>query len=54
MFKRILNFDKQNWQHIGWLLKTMIKNFIKGDINEFIEGFYLIKLHLSYDSKRIK
>lgn len=54
MIKRIINFKKEDWKHIGWLLKTMIKNFIKGDIGEFIEGFYLIKLHLNYDSTRIK
>ena len=54
MIKRIINFKKDDWKHISWLLKTMTKNFIKGDLNGIIEGFYLIRLHLSHDCKIIK
>lgn len=51
MIKRILKFNKQDWRHIGWLLKGLIKNFIKCDYHEFMECYYLIKLHMSYDCK---
>lgn len=53
MLKRIIHFKKDDWKHIGWLLKTIVKNFAKGDLNEFIEGFYFIKLHLCHDSKKL-
>lgn len=54
MIKRIVNFKKDDWEHIRWLLKTMMINFVQGDLNGLIEGFYLIKLHISHDCKAIK
>lgn len=53
MLKRILSFDKQDWKHIAFLFKNMIKQFFKGDIQESKEAFIWIKTHLSYDSERV-
>jgi hypothetical protein len=52
--KRIFCFQIQDWQHIGWLTKNMIKQFFIGDMHEAKEAWYFILIHLSYDSKKIK
>lgn len=54
MLKRILNFDKHDWAHVRFLFFNMIKQFFKGDLHESREAYYWLKLHLTYDSKRIK
>jgi hypothetical protein len=54
MLKKILNFKEDDWNHIGWLFRNMIKQFILGDFHEAREALYFIQIHLSYNSKRIK
>jgi len=51
MIKRILNFNKQDWKHMSFLFGTLITNFFKCDYHEMLESYYLLKLHLSYDSQ---
>lgn len=51
MFKRILSFDKNDWKHVTWLFRNMIKQFIIGDFHEAKEAYYWIKIHLSYNGK---
>jgi len=53
LIKRIFGFDKQDWKHLRFLLINMIKQFIKGNFHESKEAYYWIKIHLSYDSKRL-
>lgn len=49
---RILKFDKNDWKHVTWLFKNMIKQLFKGDFHEAREAFIWIKIHCTYDSKR--
>lgn len=52
--KRITKFDIQDWKHISFLFVNGIKQFLKGNFYESREAFIWLKIHLSYDSKRIK
>jgi hypothetical protein len=54
IIKRILNFNKDDWNHLWWLFKNMIKEFIAGNYDESVDAFYWIKIHFTYDSKRIR
>jgi hypothetical protein len=53
VIKRIFNFDKKDWKHVGFLFFNMIKQFFKGDLHESKEACYWLKFHLTYDSKRV-
>lgn len=53
MLKRILNFDKQDWKHVRFLFGNMIKQWILMDYNESKEAWIFLKLHFTYDSKRV-
>ncbi len=52
--KRIANFDKTDWKHIGWLFRNIIKQFFKGEFSESYDAWMWIKIHCSYDSNRLK
>ena len=52
--KRVLNFNKNDWKHVWRLFRNMIKQFLKGDFRESKEAYWWIKIHLSYDSKKVK
>ena len=52
MIKRIINFDKEDWKHIWWLFKNMIKQFMLFNFKESHEAFLWIKIHLMYDNRR--
>lgn len=50
---QIINFDKQDWKHVWWLLKNMIYQFTIGDFEESKEAWYWLKMHCTYPSNRI-
>jgi len=52
MIKRILSFDKQDCKHVTWLFRGIVKSFILFRYNDMMESYYLLKMHLNYDSKR--
>lgn len=54
MFNRLLKFDKQDWKHISFLLKNAIIQLFKGNFNDSIDALYWIKIHLTYDSTKVK
>lgn len=54
MLERISNFNKDDKKHLWRLFKTMVNQFIIGDFHEAREAFYWIKIHLIYDSKKIR
>lgn len=58
MFKRIWNFDKDQFTLLIFLIKNLIKQFFIGtaigNLHEFKETWFWLKIHCSYDSKRIK
>jgi len=49
-----MSFDNKDWEHITLLFTNMVKQFLKGDIQESKEALIWIKTHLSYDSERVK
>lgn len=52
---RILKFDKQDWRHIRFLLKSLIiQFFIKHNWHETKDTYYWIKIHVMYDSERVE
>jgi len=53
MIKRVLSFDREDWRHVGYILRHMLKAIIQAEVGEVIEGYYLLKLHFNYDHKRI-
>lgn len=53
MIKRILNFDKNDWKHILYLLKNCLIQGINGNFEESKEALYWIKIHLTYDSNKV-
>lgn len=53
MIKRLFKFDEKDWKHVKFLFHNMFKQFFKGDLHESKEAYYWLKLHLTYDSKRI-
>ena len=53
-FLKILKFNRDDFKHLFWLTKTCIKRFLKGDNAGAIESIYFIKIHLTYDSKKIR
>ena len=52
MVKRVLNFDKQDWDHVSTLFFNGIKQFLKGDVEQSREAFYFMKLHFEFDSHK--
>jgi hypothetical protein len=54
LIKRILNFDKKDWKHILWLLKNSVIQLFKGNLSESKEALYWVKIHICYDSHRVK
>lgn len=53
MIKRLINFNTKDWKHLGWLFKGLCKNFITCNYADFMECYYLIRLHLCHDNKII-
>lgn len=54
MIKRILKFKADDWKHIWFLFKNMIVQFLKGDFLEAKDAWYWIRIHVEFDSKRVK
>ncbi|UYL12624.1 hypothetical protein DUT89_10035 [Bacillus subtilis] len=54
MIKRIMSFKYDDWRHIFFLLKNVAKNFFKGDFHEASDALYWIRVHLSFDSNKVK
>ena len=54
MIKRILLFSIDDWIHIWWLTRQMIKNFFLFKFDQSDEMWCWLKVHFKYDSKRIK
>jgi hypothetical protein len=53
MIRRILNFDRQDWQHIGWLLGRILSGFWNGNAEQIVDAWRWLRLHLEYDSTRV-
>ncbi|MCP1459499.1 hypothetical protein J3D57_001469 [Bacillus amyloliquefaciens] len=54
MIKRIMSFKSDDWRHIFFLLKSAAKNFFKGDFHEANDALYWIRIHLSFESNKVK
>lgn len=55
MIQRIKNFDKQDWKHMLFLFKNMMKQlFIELNWHETKDAYYWMKIHLTHDSKRVR
>lgn len=55
MIKRILKFDKDDWDHVWWLFKNMCRSIWNYDFGEAYESWLWIKIHFQYDhTKKIK
>jgi len=58
ILKRIWSFDKQDMKHMKWLFKNLFKQFFigiaTGNMHEFIETWCWIRIHCTYNSKKIK
>lgn len=53
MISRILKWDKYDWKHLIFLLKSLLHGLWKADIAEIAEAYFFLKLHILYDSRRI-
>ncbi len=53
MIKRLFTFDREDWRHVGFILGNMFKAIWQEDVQSVIEGYYLMKLHINYDHKRM-
>lgn len=42
------------WSHFWFLFKVMIRQFVLGNLPESKEAYYFLKIHMTYNSKRIK
>lgn len=45
--------SREDFRHVGWLFRNMIRQAWAGDFHEAREAYYWILIHLSYESKRI-
>jgi len=41
-------------KHVVWLLKGMVKAFARMDYEDFMECYWLIKIHLKYKHSEVK
>lgn len=54
IMRRIYYFDRQDWKHVMTLFLNGIKQFFLLNWEESKEAFIWIKIHMSYDSTKIK
>lgn len=54
VIKNIVSFDKDDWNHIWFLIKEMAKAFIKMDYDNFLMAKALISLHCRFKSTIVK
>lgn len=54
MLKRILKFNKRDWDHVRYLFTSMVISFLRGDLRDSREAYYFLRLHFSYNSKEIR
>jgi hypothetical protein len=54
MFDRIISFNNDDWKHISFLCKIIIKGLLTSNTKDAVDGWWFLKIHLFYDSKRIK
>lgn len=54
MIKRLMKFHFNDWRHIVFLLNNASKNIHKGDYLEAKDALYRIRIHLTYDSNKVK
>jgi hypothetical protein len=43
-----------NFKMMCWLIKELFKSLFQFDYDGLLEAYYLLKLHISHDCKRIK
>lgn len=53
MLKRIINFDKRDWKHVWWLFTKILNGWYNGNLNQIVDAYYWIRIHLEYDSKQV-
>lgn len=54
VLKRLRSYDEHDWKHVRFLFWNMIKQFIIFEYGEAKDAFYFLKLHLLYDSERVR
>ena len=54
MIKRILRYDTDDWKHNAFLIGVILKGFWQGDLSAMVDGWWFLKIHLLYDSYRVK
>ena len=52
MFKIIKGYDKEDWKHVWWLFRSMIKGLLTLNDHRVEEAFFFLKLHLTKKSTR--
>lgn len=53
MIKRVLKFNKQDWKHVWWLFRNMIKQFVLFNFSEAEESWFFLKLHFTHDHTKM-
>lgn len=49
----ILNINKQDWKHISWLFRNMVKQFCIGNVEGVKESWMWIRIHCLYKSRKM-
>lgn len=52
--KRAAGFDKQDWKHVRSLCVDLLVQCVRGNVYEVKEVYFLLKLHLTRGSTRVK
>jgi hypothetical protein len=53
VIKRILRFDRRDWQHIFWLAGRIVNGALTFNMDKTTDAWYWLIFHFSYDSKRL-
>jgi hypothetical protein len=53
MIRRVMKFDKQDWKHVWWLFRLMVKSFFLFRFNDAEEAWIFLKLHFTHDHTRM-
>ena len=53
MLKRIINFNRKDWKHLWWLFTRIVNGWYNGNLEQMVDAYCWILIHLKYDSKRL-
>lgn len=54
ILKRMTRFKKHDWKHVFWLVKVIVKSWLRLDSQAYQEAKFFLKLHLTCDSELIE